>query len=686
MRSQALQQIYGKLHQNQDALGSALAGFKSLTQTPLFDPIYYAENYEDVNTSGLEPLVHYLLFGAAESRQPHPLFDCSFYLGQLGEEEKAPRNALLHYLKSGHKKHFSPHPLFDPLFYSRNLATSSVTPLEHFLLHSVDQNLDPHPLFDTDFYTGGCDDVDFSKINPLAHYCLLGAFEGRLPHLLFHSAQYLFQLENPVIERTSLSGDQPSSVLQEFYKAALRVKRENAQLVNPILHYLKLGAAEERDPHPLFCTSFYVESNSDVQQSRLNPLIHFIEKGQSEHRNPHRLFDCKYYLSNLSDPSMRAEASQAPVSHYLVQSWKDNFDEQKSPHPYFDSGFYRSRNSDVTRYRLSPLEHYLRVTTYGAYPTPNKWLDGHFYATFYADVVPSGFSALEHYIMYGETQGRARNYFDRSSDLGWNHDFDTQAIRPTDIRFEIKTEAPAVSVILFGNAEVDDLCQSLCSIAKNLRGHAVEIISHSSTHLESDLLQRFPIELLPDPPSSQSKSVICNALVGRAKAPLLLFLSKNARPINNWYETLIDAFSTQENDIIIGSSLLTPHGRIKNQGCSLSEDGNIQHLFSDRAGLDPEYDRLVPVGFCEKSSLLVRRITFDKLSGFDTTIGSSIFEDADFAIRAEQTGVKTLCQSFSKVVLLNEFVSEGSEPWPLNEMDAIGKTHFLNKRHSVPYQ
>ena len=55
-------------------------------------------------------------------------------------------------------------------------------------------------------------------------------------------------------------------------------------------HYLEHGAAEGRNPHPLFDTNFYLEQeNPDVVAAGANPLVHYITYGAKEGRDPHRL-------------------------------------------------------------------------------------------------------------------------------------------------------------------------------------------------------------------------------------------------------------------------------------------------------------------------------------------------------------------------------------------------------------
>lgn len=52
-----------------------------------------------------------------------------------------------------------------------------------------------------------------------------------------------------------------------------------AAKLDPVRHYLRFGAAEGRNPHPLFDTRAYLERNPDVAESGVNPLVHSILHG-----------------------------------------------------------------------------------------------------------------------------------------------------------------------------------------------------------------------------------------------------------------------------------------------------------------------------------------------------------------------------------------------------------------------
>jgi hypothetical protein len=121
----------------------------------LFDRDWYLKNYPEICTSGLEPILHYLLRGALEGRDPNPLFDSDWYLQQYPDVRAALVNPLVHYLRVG-----------------------------------AAEGRDPSPLFDSDWYLDQNSDVGASRVNPLTHYLKHGMAEGRRPNLSAEGKAY----------------------------------------------------------------------------------------------------------------------------------------------------------------------------------------------------------------------------------------------------------------------------------------------------------------------------------------------------------------------------------------------------------------------------------------------------------------------------------------------------------------
>lgn len=56
--------------------------------------------------------------------------------------------------------------------------------------------------------------------------------------------------------------------------------------INPLVHFVRFGSLEGRNPASFFNTTYYLSQNEDVQISGLNPFIHWILHGFYEDRDP----------------------------------------------------------------------------------------------------------------------------------------------------------------------------------------------------------------------------------------------------------------------------------------------------------------------------------------------------------------------------------------------------------------
>ena len=76
---------------------------------PEFDAGYYHASHQDVRESGMDPLQHFLLHGAAELRNPNRHFDSRFYAEANPDVTDAGVNGFWHYLVQGRAQGRAPH-------------------------------------------------------------------------------------------------------------------------------------------------------------------------------------------------------------------------------------------------------------------------------------------------------------------------------------------------------------------------------------------------------------------------------------------------------------------------------------------------------------------------------------------------------------------------------------------------
>jgi hypothetical protein len=99
----------------------------------------------------------------------------------------------------------------------------------------------------------------------------------------------------------------------------------------------------------VFDVGFYLAQNPDVRAAGMNPLLHYLRHGAAEGRKPHPLFDPRYYRKCCSQPP---EPGENALANFLSRA-----QDADSPHPLFDCGAYRAAHPGLT---INPLLHYLK--------------------------------------------------------------------------------------------------------------------------------------------------------------------------------------------------------------------------------------------------------------------------------------------------------------------------------------
>ena len=117
---------------------------REVRRSGLFDADWYTARYGDVARSGIDPLFHYLRYGAYEGRDPNPDFDSHWYSRTYGDLIGDEVNPLLDYIRSGAER-------------------------------------DPSPMFSTAWYLREYPDVQKSGLHPLVHFQRYGRRQGRMP-------------------------------------------------------------------------------------------------------------------------------------------------------------------------------------------------------------------------------------------------------------------------------------------------------------------------------------------------------------------------------------------------------------------------------------------------------------------------------------------------------------------------
>ena len=141
--------------------------------SPSFDTKFYLTFYQDVLKSGINPFVHYIMYGKQENRIPKFLtqqeisklklskenvvsyltikysgeFDEEYYVKEYGLKKGV--DPIVHYLEYGASKGFNPSPSFDTKFYlksNEDVKKNNLNPFIHYLLFGKKESRLPNDL------------------------------------------------------------------------------------------------------------------------------------------------------------------------------------------------------------------------------------------------------------------------------------------------------------------------------------------------------------------------------------------------------------------------------------------------------------------------------------------------------------------------------------------------------------
>lgn len=229
-----------------------------------FDANWYAEQYSDVQSLGMDPAEHYQWIGRRLGRRPAP--DNRGPNANKGSLSEPAYAALLRVEQNAaaiQSNLFSRHAEVRVLKQRISQSGTSQQGLESAaltLLRAVYKPLSgsreriaKSRLVDVDWYLQTYPDVAESGIDPIEHYLTKGVLEGRNPNSHFDTAWYLVNNPDAVVEG-----------------------------INPLLHFNDRGWLADRDPSPRFNTASYVRAFPDLQPSFENPLSHFLALGADQ--------------------------------------------------------------------------------------------------------------------------------------------------------------------------------------------------------------------------------------------------------------------------------------------------------------------------------------------------------------------------------------------------------------------
>ncbi|GAN61802.1 hypothetical protein AA0313_1634 [Acetobacter indonesiensis NRIC 0313] len=150
---------------------------KTIIDSEQFDVDYYLSSYPDVKNAGINPIIHYVVYGCKEHKQPNDTFNTDIYLNLFGSVIQPEENPFAHYIRNNENIYFFEKGLLQE--YSHEFLTKCLNRFKGYAL------------FDPDYYQDSNKKVSFTGISATRHALLYGIGEGREVLSPRRIAQYL---------------------------------------------------------------------------------------------------------------------------------------------------------------------------------------------------------------------------------------------------------------------------------------------------------------------------------------------------------------------------------------------------------------------------------------------------------------------------------------------------------------
>ena len=512
-------------------------------------------------------------------------------------------------------------------------------------------------------------------------------------------------------------------VEEDAFRAALGGGRGD---ISTILRYLGMRPLARPTVSIYFDREYYLATNPDVFEARLDPLLHFIEIGFAALRAPHPLVDPQFIVNEEPDalgkrPDMARlldllENDRTRPSPYFDPAWyaaelgeaapprgmlrhflTTGLVEGRMPNAWLDPDYYAEQHADVPKQRYAALRHFIIVgDSEGRQPGPR--FDGRLYRRRYVDVADAGVPPLWHFLTNGKREGRqlpaeraapppeparpaqavalaeampvaadamADSYAAMSRILNDAQQARKDLVKPrapavslpadplaalARIRLS-RCDAPLLSILVPAYNEFAHTVGCLLAIAEAAPELPFEVVLADDASTDPNMARFAEVANLRHLRQPQNIGFLrtCNAAYAQCRGKYVLLLNNDALVLPGAIDRLVAALDADDEIAAVGPKLLYPNGRLQEAGCFISPSGEsvMVGLFADPQ--EPGFCRDRDVTYCSGAALLVRREAVGATL-FDETFAPAYCEDADLCLRLIAAGKRVRYVHAAEVV------------------------------------
>ena len=152
----------------------------------------------------------------------------------------------------------------------------------------------------------------------------------------------------------------------------------------------------------------------------------------------------------------------------------------------------------------------------------------------------------------------------------------------------------------------------------------------------------------------------CNRGAAAAVGKFVFFLNNDTTLNAGALDALVDTFEVRPRAGLVGSKLVYPDGRLQEAGGIVWQDGSAWNYGRLGDAEHSDFSYLRSVDYVSGAAIMLPRVLWEKLGGFDTLYKPAYYEDSDLAFQVRHAGYEVLYQPRSVVVHF-EGISNGRD-------------------------
>ena len=628
----------------------------------------YVELYSDLANQDVNPLLHYVLYGQAESR-----------IYEIDED-------IVELLNSSY--------YFDPIFYVKQLEGKQIDdPVTHYLTMGVLMGLDPSAHFSTTDYLMMNGDVKASGINPLVHYLLFGKDEGRMPKNKYiwsgQPATWQYQhwsrqfdeisandLRMLTIAIAQIPHRPLISIVVPVYKPKLQyLEKAIESVLEQVYENWELVLVDDASDDSVL-------QNMISEYSERDHRIKFLQREENGHisecTNSGLAVTTGEFVCFLDQDDELRPHALALVASSIVQNpgckllYSDEATINPSGElicPYFkgDWNLYLLRSHNFVCHLAIYSQELLKAL--GGLRSEYIGAQDHDLALRASEALDlEEIIHIPHVLYYWRAhesstasdvdakpyaiEAGSKAIADHLKRCDVNGVVQVNRLNTYNVQYDLPVDPPSVAIIIPTKDQAKILRRCISSIRRktDYPNYHIFIVDNRTTELEA-------IEYISEIGSDEvvtvlrynaefNYSAINNFAFSKTNHDFVLLLNNDTEVINpNWLSEMV-ALNSQPDVGIVGARLLYPNGLIQHAGLVMGIGGVAGHAHKFYPGDCPGYFGKTEIihemsggtGAC----LLTRSEIFEQLCGLNEKELAVAFNDVDYCLRVRQLGYKCL--------------------------------------------